>query len=113
MIKVKAYLHPSFGFEGMEISGHAKYAEYGKDIICAGVSALVETAILGLEKIACLEPKIVKKSGYVSIIIPEDSLEDSLQKANIILETIYLGLEDMSKSYPDNIRTEKLGRCSN
>ena len=112
MIEVKAYPYPWGGFKGMEISGHAEYAEYGKDIVCAGISALVETAILGLENVACLKPEVVKKTGYVSILLPDDVPMDKLQKAAVILETIYLGFEDISKSYPKNIRTYKIRRCN-
>ena len=35
--------------DGIEISGHAGYAEAGKDIVCAGVTALTQTLIRSLE----------------------------------------------------------------
>ena len=40
--------------EGISIktTGHANYAPYGEDIVCAGVSAILQTAVLGLENIA-------------------------------------------------------------
>lgn len=34
----------------LTITGHADYAEYGKDIVCAGVSSLVQTLALYAEK---------------------------------------------------------------
>lgn len=109
MIQVKFICNHWGGFRSIEISGHANFAEYGKDIVCAGVSALVETALLGLKNVACLEPKVVKKSGYVSIFIAEDEPIDELQKADVILQTLYLGIEDISKTYPQNIRIQKVG----
>ena len=33
MIRVRAKRHPQGGYELLEISGHASYAEYGKDIV--------------------------------------------------------------------------------
>lgn len=34
------------------IEGHAEYAEHGKDIVCAAVSVILQTAQLGLMSIA-------------------------------------------------------------
>ncbi|MDD4570523.1 MAG: ribosomal-processing cysteine protease Prp, partial [Tepidanaerobacteraceae bacterium] len=82
------------------------YAEYGKDIVCAGVSALTETAVLGLKNIAGIKPLVYKKEGCLILKLPDNMTPEELKKAAIILETIVLGLEDISKSYPSNIRTE-------
>ena len=44
----------------IDVNGHANYNEYGKDIVCAGVSAIVQTTILGLEALAESYPNHVK-----------------------------------------------------
>lgn len=106
MIKVRVKPNPSGGYKSLEISGHAEYAEYGKDIVCAGVSALAETAVLGLKHVACVKPIVGKKQGNFVIKLPKDMTAKESAKAAIILETIFLGLEDISKSYPSNITTE-------
>ncbi|MFR5337258.1 MAG: ribosomal-processing cysteine protease Prp, partial [Blautia producta] len=33
----------------IQISGHANYAEEGKDIVCAGVTALTQTLVKSIE----------------------------------------------------------------
>ena len=33
----------------VECSGHAEFADYGKDIVCAGVSSITQTALIGLK----------------------------------------------------------------
>ena len=38
--------------ERIEISGHAGYAEPGKDIVCAGVTALMQTLIQSIKDLA-------------------------------------------------------------
>ena len=108
MIKVKAKIYPSGEYKLLEIYGHAQYAEYGKDIVCAGVSALAETAVLGLEKIAGIKPKLKKQEGYFVLRLPKNMSSEEALKASLILETIFLGLEDIAKSYPSNIQTEKI-----
>ncbi len=34
---------------GFRIRGHAGFAEYGQDIVCAGASAIAQAAVLGLK----------------------------------------------------------------
>ncbi len=43
---------------GCHLSGHAGYDEHGFDIVCAAVSALTATAMLGLTQIAQQEGNI-------------------------------------------------------
>ena len=44
MIKVNIkYVDNKFAY--LKVSGHAKSADYGKDLICAGVSSIVITSI--------------------------------------------------------------------
>ena len=40
--------------ERIEISGHAGYAEYGKDIVCAGVTALTQTLIQSIDDLTAV-----------------------------------------------------------
>ena len=42
------------------IEGHADYAEHGKDIVCSAVSAVLQTAQLGLKQISLHYPNHVK-----------------------------------------------------
>lgn len=44
----------------IEATGHSGYAEPGKDIVCAAVSAILTTAALGLEALAKEYPECVK-----------------------------------------------------
>jgi len=106
MIRVSAVRDAGGKFTAMEVSGHAGFADYGEDIVCAGVSALVETCILGLENICGFTPRILKEEGFLSLEIPGSIPADSRKKADIIIETILLGLKDISKSYPKHIHVK-------
>jgi len=46
--------------------GHANYAKHGSDIVCAGISAILETTVLGLTELAIAYP------DYVSVDIEEE-----------------------------------------
>ena len=48
---------------GCHLSGHAGYDEHGFDIVCAAVSALTATAMLGLTQIAQQEGEYTNSEG--------------------------------------------------
>lgn len=89
---------------GFKAEGHAGYAAAGEDIYCAGVSALTQTALLGLIKHLCQKPVYEIKDGCLHCFLPEDlSLEDR-QKANLILSTMEIGLRSMEEAYPQYVK---------
>lgn len=53
----------------IEIDGHADYAEYGNDIVCAAVSAILQTAQLGLMQLAKQFPENIE----INDLITEDN----------------------------------------
>ena len=50
MIKAK-FTKTDDHFTNLEISGHAEYAEYGKDIVCSAVTAAFSTTINLIDRI--------------------------------------------------------------
>lgn len=57
MIKIKAYLDN--GEMKIHAVGHAGYAEHGKDIVCAAISTIMQTALLGIQAVAQQYPEYV------------------------------------------------------
>ncbi|MFB6977694.1 ribosomal-processing cysteine protease Prp [Streptomyces scopuliridis] len=55
MIRVRARLGD--GHTSIEVDGHEEHAEDGR--VCAAVSAITQTALLGLEQIASQHPDLV------------------------------------------------------
>ena len=81
-----------------ELSGHAGYAEEGQDIVCAGVSALSISAVNGLERFLSAAPKVEEKDGYISCKLIGGAEQD-LEKAQWILQTMVLGIEQIQTAY--------------
>jgi uncharacterized protein YsxB (DUF464 family) len=85
---------------GFAVSGHAKTAPHGTDIVCAGVSALVQSAIMGIERHLGREIDFEQnKDGLIMNLIGQP---DSLTEA--ILTTMQLGLTEIAKLYPKSVR---------
>ena len=85
--------------DSLEIKGHANSAEYGKDLVCAGVSAI---SVGGLNALASLKDKNIelKMSGGHILIRNASSNEE----AQIILNTIIIQLQTVKEIQKDYIK---------
>lgn len=93
------------------INGHAGFDDYGKDIICAAVSAISQTAILGLNSLSTVKFKKQISNGNMSVEVVKSGLNDDYIKLKAILDTMVLGLKDIAKDYPNNVKVVDR-RCS-
>lgn len=83
------------------VSGHANYDKYGKDIVCAGVSAIVVGGINALEEyLANIEIINEKNLLGVKIIKSNETIQT-------IMKTIIIQLETIQESYEKFIKIEK------
>ena len=86
---------------GFSVRGHSGTAPRGQDIVCAGVSALTQTAVLGLNRHLKREDlQLTIKPGLMVLAVQDatDPLTDA------ILETMLLGLNEIAKSSSDSVR---------
>lgn len=86
----------------LTVLGHANYAEYGKDIVCAGVSSLVQALIAWIEenfyKAECIS--VDPKEGEV--IISCEGGEDIAA----VFQMVTIGLGQIAESYPDHVQID-------
>lgn len=84
--------------KSLTVSGHANYDDVGKDIVCAGVSAVVTGGVNALDKYE----KYVKcevDNGVVSYEVLE--VEHDSQ---IVLKTILTQLETIEEAYKKYVK---------
>jgi len=87
--------------------GHTGYGVCGEDIVCASLSSIVQTALLGLMQVCGISVDYDRddKNGYLSFSIGQ--LDTTLrQKADIVLDTMLCGLVDLYESYSDFIELQ-------
>ena len=81
----------------IEVKGHAKSAEQGKDLVSAGVTSILAGGFNSLENPKSFELKL--EEGYaLAKAIKEVSSHDE-----IVLETILTSLKTMEESWPQFI----------
>lgn len=95
--------------KGFQISGHAGYAKYGHDIVCAAASFLAITVVNSLElQLGCAG--IVKggEDGYLYYRLPEELNREQQEIAQIILQTLKVGFENLREEYPEYVSIKNL-----
>jgi uncharacterized protein YsxB (DUF464 family) len=80
------------------ISGHAHYAEPGKDIVCAGISALVQNLIQSIEELTADKIQYTMLPGNCRI--KYDAVSDA---ATLLINSFWLGVTAIAESYPENV----------
>lgn len=84
---------------GITIKGHANYAEQGKDIVCAGVSALTQTLIQSVEELTGDTIKYVMQPGMVDIWHGNLS-----EQAQVLVDSFFVGIEMICNTHPNHVR---------
>lgn len=83
-------------------TGHAAFAEYGEDIVCAAVSAILQAARLGLEEHARIALNVVQEAGNMQVTVPERDRDSEGVRA--ILATAELSVKQIAAQYPQHVR---------
>ncbi|MCL2555743.1 MAG: ribosomal-processing cysteine protease Prp [Firmicutes bacterium] len=80
--------------------GHTEYALEGEDIVCAAVSSIMQTALLGLLTVAKIQIDFKRndEEGILKFDLPR---LDKMQRhdADIILETMLMGINDLYENF--------------
>ena len=88
--------------DGMTISGHAGYAQAGQDIVCAGVSTLVQTLIQSIEDLT--EDKIEYDIMPGMANIKHGTLSAGAQ---LLMKSFFIGIELIASEYPYHVKLTK------
>ncbi len=96
MIKVKVNKNT------IVITGHANYADYGKDIVCASCSSIVITSINACLRIEekSLEYKEEKNKLTINILSNNNTVL-------LIMENMLAMLKELALTYKENIKIEE------
>ena len=89
---------------GFRVSGHANMGEYGEDLVCAAVSAIVQTAILGITEVCNISAGVSIEEGETTCILSKDADPDEIQNAGIVINTMIAGLRSIQASYPKTLK---------
>ena len=88
-------------FKNLKITGHAGYADKGKDIVCASASSIILSSI----NLAIEFNKDVKYTDDLNKIeIINNTNDENVTK---VFSNMIVSLEELERQYPDNIKISK------
>jgi len=81
------------------IKEHSGYPEIGSDVVCAAVSSVAQSVLVGLTEVVGLIPGTNVEDGYLECILPAEIDKESRLKANVLLDTMVLTLKNLEEKY--------------
>lgn len=100
MIEIRMERDSAGSMTGFSVRGHAQAAPHGQDIVCAAVSALAQSAVLGLERYLAVPLQLRVEEGLLLARLEQSPDAQS----NAVLETMLLGLREIERLYPRYVR---------
>jgi uncharacterized protein len=104
MIQITINRTESNSIQSFEISGHAFFANRGKDIVCAGVSAVSVGAINAVHALTGITPVIENGDGFLRCAVPENIQNDIYEKVQLLLEGMIISLQTIEEEYGKHIK---------
>jgi uncharacterized protein YsxB (DUF464 family) len=106
MVKVE-FVRSSGKIVSFRIKGHAmpKEAQCEVDLICAAISAISQTTVIGIEEVLKIKAKYDMEDGFLNLNLEDVTLED-IERCQVLLETMILGLKSIEITYGDYIKVE-------
>ncbi len=105
MISIKSIHCARHLFRGIELRGHAKFANSGQDIVCAAVSVLVENLAKSLETLLEVPLNIEDKKELYKITLDSDNVS---KETELLFASVFLGLSTLARQYPDCIELKEI-----
>lgn len=104
MIQIVYEVNPENGRMMLRAAGHAGYAEKGKDIVCAGVSALMQTLAYSAAEDENTSASCREIGGSNEMRILADNTPDMLAKFELVADGLIL----LANAYPKNVSFQKV-----
>lgn len=83
----------------LTVSGHAGYAERGKDIVCEAVTSQVQTLTAAIGQLANEKPVFAISSGFFEL-----DLEELGDKSLFLVEAFMVGMRLLQDGYPAHVK---------
>lgn len=84
----------------IEVEGHADFANYGNDVVCAAISAVMFGSLNALTSFKLDDARIIMNNAFIKINLIND------RDIQTVARTMLIQLQTIQESYPDYIKIE-------
>lgn len=102
MVKVEIKRQANGQVTSFWASGHAEADILGADIVCAAISAVMQTALLGLGEYLGLKERLtyeLDSDGWLFCQLPTEITKEEWLRIEVIVETMIIGLKSIESEY--------------
>ena len=92
---------------GFEVKGHSGSNVRGRDIVCAAVSSIVQTVLIGIDEVVGVKDTYIIDDGYIKCSIPNDLSEAQSLQIQTLIKTMHLGLGSIAEQYHNFVRIKE------
>ena len=103
MTSITVYTHNGLN-AGFRVFGHSGYETSGKDIVCAGISALTINFINSVEEF--MDDRFVCSSNEEDGMIDFKFEQEPSKESQVLLDSLVFGLENLANDYKEFISLE-------
>jgi hypothetical protein len=86
------------------VEGHSGKGRKGNDVACAGISAIAQTAVVGISRVAGLRQRITQREGYLDSVVETSGDRGKTEALRVIIATMVAGLTELEKTYPGSMQ---------
>ncbi|NLG69314.1 MAG: ribosomal-processing cysteine protease Prp [Firmicutes bacterium] len=109
MLVVEVFRGEGGEIVGLRARGHAGWARHGQDIVCAGASAILQAAVLGIIRHLGLPARLQAGDGYLELRLETGGgaavqTPEAWGRAQAVLETAVLGIDEIARQYARHVR---------
>ena len=83
----------------LSVAGHSDYGAKGKDIVCAGVSAITYTLVRSLDSL-CADNVRISEGDGIAIL----EYENLSERAKLLIDSFFIGISGLVEAYPEHVR---------
>ena len=101
MTKITFHKTAAGEYKGFTCDGHAGFADYGEDIVCAAISVLIINTVNSLEQITGEQMRVDtdEDAGMIRCRFANQPLKET---SKVLIDSLVLGLTQIEKQYGKN-----------
>lgn len=87
-------------YKGFSVSGHAGFADFGQDIVCASVTSALQLTANGITEVLKVCADVIVLDNEIKLLLPDTDNSCAVK----FLQAFYMHLELLSKDYNGTIK---------
>lgn len=109
MVRVRIERDADGAIAGFRVTGHAGYAERGRDIVCAAVSAVTIGTVNAVEALTGVRLETRVGDGRLEARVPDIAETGRDGRVQLLLESMLVMLRSIAESYGEYVSLSETG----